>query len=523
MAIKKALNTSLGTDDTLVQEAYPRGLVSLKVGDSADRRAPGGISSSSWLYFQSGARQPLTVAPLISREPGHVDVADALGQQGAELTLPTPILGPMQPAPTVSPDGKYWWDGETWQKLPTFADAPELGVARAADPSHFGQVVAAVVLWAVLLLGIGIVALGAIALIDLLIPGHRQAGGVALVVVDIALGALVGLPAVLQSKWFARPAHSGSAYRSWMPWVLWAIVVLGIGIAGLGMVGLLDLLSPHHSKTLTAAPGVGLIGLGGLVCLGPTLRLRGFGLLVSRQTQAPRWAKLSRPLTSSERASMGIAISGMVLVVVGAFVATATKAGVGWALVTALASGGAFGIAASLGWAWLRGHPSQDPIPFVPPPSSTLTGSAVRPILTLRATASARWVTLVFCLVLAGGLIGLGVRGWIIYGHVDLLWATTVIAAIFVAMAYSYWSMYIQADDTAVVIRFVVTRRFERRELVAIRIGSFVISYYGGSGRRVSFLRSDGSVLFTTIFYWWGKDGLEALASYLGIPIELAD
>jgi hypothetical protein len=83
--------------------------------------------------------------------------------------------------------------------------------------------------------------------------------------------------------------------------------------------------------------------------------------------------------------------------------------------------------------------------------------------------------------------------------------------------------MYIQADDTAIVVRFGVTRRYDRREVVAIRIGRFVISYYGGSGRRVSFLRPDGSVLFTTLFYWWGKDRLEALASYLGIPIELAD
>jgi hypothetical protein len=46
---------------------------------------------------------------------------------------------------------------------------------------------------------------------------------------------------------------------------------------------------------------------------------------------------------------------------------------------------------------------------------------------------------------------------------VDLLWAPAVIAAIFVAMAYSYWSMYIQADDMAVVFRFVVTRRYDRR------------------------------------------------------------
>jgi hypothetical protein len=221
---------------------------------------------------------------------------------------------------------------------------------------------------------------------------------------------------------------------------------------------------------------------------------------------------------------VGVAISGIVLVVVGVFVATASKAGAGWALVASLTSGLAFGIPVSIMWAWQRGHPSQDPTPFVPPLSPTLTESVtVRPVLVLRPTPSARWVTLVFCVILAGGVIGIGVRAWIISGHVYLLWAPTVIAAIFVAMAYAYWTMRIQADETAIVLRFVVTRRYDRRDVVAIRIGRFVISYYGGSGRPVSFLRSDGSVLFDTIFYWWGKDRLESLASYLGIPIELAD
>src|SRR5450756_1217734 len=156
----------------------------------------------------------------------------------------------MQPASKVSPDGKYWWDGQTWQKLPTLADAPELDVARAADPTHYGHVAGAVVLWAVLLLGIGIVALGTVVLIDLLIPGHPKAsgGGVATGVFLIAMGGLVGLPAVLQSGWFTRPAHPASVDRSRMPWVLWTIVVLGVGIVALGTVVLLDLLSPHHSK-----------------------------------------------------------------------------------------------------------------------------------------------------------------------------------------------------------------------------------------------------------------------------------
>jgi hypothetical protein len=212
----------------------------------------------------------------------------------------------------------------------------------------------------------------------------------------------------------------------------------------------------------------------------------------------------------------------VVLLVVGVFVATASKAGVGWAIVAALATAVAFGIPVSIALARQRGRPSQEPTPFVPLPSPTLTEPiAVRPILTLRPTPSARCVTALFLLSLAGGLLGVAIWNWM-SGRREI-WALIVIAAIFVAMAYFYWSMCIQADDTAIVVRFAVTRRYDRREVVAIRIGRFVISYYGGSGRRVSFLRSDGSVLFTTLFYWWGKDQLEALASYLGIPIELAD
>lgn len=438
------------------------------------------------------------------------------------MTAPTPILGPVQPAPRVSPDGKYWWDGQ-WQKLPAVADGPELDVAGTSDRPRRGRVVAAVGLWATLLLGLASIAQGVIALIGLVIPLHRQAGGLSLGLVDIALGGLVGLPAVLQSKWFTRPANSASAQRSWMPWVLWTIIALGIGLIALAAVALLGLLSPHRPKPSAATVDALVIGLGGLVCLGPALRLRGFGLLPSPRSQAPTSAELGRPLTGGERARLAGVVSGMLLVVVGSFVVTTGKAGVGWGLVTALALGAVFGISGGWWSAWLRSHPSQDPVPFVPPPSSTSSRSAVTPVLTLRATASARWVTLVICVVLAGGLIGLGVRNWIVYGHVDLLWPATVIAALFVAMAYFYWSMYIQADDTAIVFRFVLTRRYERREVVGIRIGRFAVSYYGGSGRPVSFIRPDGSVVFSTTFYWWGRDELEALATYLGVPIQLAD
>src|SRR5260370_26284299 len=235
----------------------------------------------------------------------------------------------MQPVPQVSPDGKHWWDGQSWQVLPTVAAAPEVYVGGAAGPVRRRQVAGAVALWAVLVIGIGTIALGAIVLADLLNPHHSKSGTASPGVFLIAVGALVVLPAVVPSRWLIRPASPGSVEMSWVLWMMWAVLVLGIGIVALGMIGFLDLLNLNHSRTLTAAPSLLVMGLGGLAILGPTLKLCGFGLLISRRTQAPRSAKLSRPLASSERARMGIPISRVVPVVVGRVLATPSQAGAG--------------------------------------------------------------------------------------------------------------------------------------------------------------------------------------------------
>ena len=40
----------------------------------------------------------------------------------------------MQAPPVISPDGRYWWDGQTWQPLPAAAPAPR--APTAPDPSR---------------------------------------------------------------------------------------------------------------------------------------------------------------------------------------------------------------------------------------------------------------------------------------------------------------------------------------------------------------------------------------------------
>ena len=430
----------------------------------------------------------------------------------------------MQPASKVSPDGKYWWDGQTWQMLPTLADAPELDVARAADPTHYGHVAGAVVLWAVLLLGIGIVALGAIVLIDLLIPGHPKAsgGGVATGVFLIAMGGLVGLPAVLQSGWFTRHAHPASVDRSRMPWVLWTIVVLGVGIVALGTVVLLDLLSPHHSKTLTAAPGVFLVGLGGLVCLGPTLRLFGFGLSISQRTQAPRSARIARPQTGSERARTRLAIRIEILALVAVFVGTARTAGIGGAIVATLATAVAFGIPVSIAWARHRRDRSFPLATPVPPPLPTLSGS-----MTIGPSRFNIWVVPIISVPLAVVFLGNG-YDILVYQGLGDPWLTgafavfmlVVSAAVLIFVAIWSRKAYIRVDDSTITFGPSLTTFAAHRNTINRGEVARIRATYSPLTRITLFLRSDGSTLTSTPGLFWGRDGLQRVADYLGVPLE---
>ena len=412
-------------------------------------------------------------------------------------------------------------DHGTAQAAP-LADVPELDMTRAPKPANYGMVAGAVVLWAILLLGLASIAQGAIALIELVIPGHHRANGVALGLVDIAVGGLVGLPAVLQSKWFTRPANSASVDRSWMPWVLWAIIWLGLGFVVLGLVALVALLIGHHPNPSSAVTDVLVIGLGGLICLGPTLRLRGFGLLTSRRTQAPTSAKLSGRQTRLERARTGVAISGMVLLVVGVFVVTASKAGGGWAIVAALGSEIAVGIPVSIALARQRRKRSLALATAHPPPPPTLSGS-----MTLAPTRFNRSVAPIILLAIAAVLL---VGGYQILVHPGpgetwrdsaggvVAIAFGVVCCIVVAVVAS--KAYIRVDDSTITFGPALTalaarqNSFNRGEVALIR------ATHSPMTRITLFLRSDGSTVTSTSGYFWGRDGLQRLADFLGVPLE---
>jgi hypothetical protein len=140
--------------------------------------------------------------------------------------------------------------------------------------------------------------------------------------------------------------------------------------------------------------------------------------------------------------------------------------------------------------------------------------------VTVRPTRTYRWGASLFLIAAGGALLGIGVRDALLNAS-NAVWGTAPLAALLFGFAVLLWSACIEVDDSSVTLRVGLAQRYERSNVAGLRIGRFEIHYYTGSGRRyVSFLRADGSTLFTTYYRWWGRTQLEALATYLGVPIE---
>jgi hypothetical protein len=245
-------------------------------------------------------------------------------------------------------------------------------------------------------------------------------------------------------------------------------------------------------------------------------------LLTSRRTQAARSANLAHRLNPSELAATGVGIIGVGLLVVGVFVLTANKAGGGWAIVAALASAMASGIPVSIALARQRRNRSLALATAHPPPPPTLSGS-----MTLRPSRFNRSVAPIILLAIAGVLL---VGGYQILvhpgpGEIWLDSAGGVGAIAFgvvccVAVAVVAPKAYIRVDDSTITFgpalsAFAAGRNsFNRREVALIR------ATHSPMTRITLFLRSDGSTVTSTSGYFWGRDGMQRLADFLGVPLE---
>lgn len=218
----------------------------------------------------------------------------------------------------------------------------------------------------------------------------------------------------------------------------------------------------------------------------------------------------------------GVAIGGMVLLVVGVFVATASRAGVGWAIVAALVSAIAFGIPVSIVLATQRTSRSLTLATALPPPPPTLSGS-----MTLRPSRFNRSVAPIILLAIAGVLLVGGYQMLVHQGPGET-WldsAGRVVAIAFgvvccIAVAVVAPKAYIRVDNSTITFgppltAFAARRNsFNRREVALIR------ATHSPMTRITLFLRSDGSTVTSTSGYFWGRDGLQRLADFLGVPLE---
>jgi hypothetical protein len=147
--------------------------------------------------------------------------------------------------------------------------------------------------------------------------------------------------------------------------------------------------------------------------------------------------------------------------------------------------------------------------------------------VTLRPSPFNLWVVPIIALAGAGFLLWGGHQMLVQQGLGDpwLVGAGGVVAIVLcvvalVAVAVGARKAYIRVDDSTITFgpsltAFAARRNsFNRREVVAIRATRSPMT------RLTLFLRSDGSTVNSTPGYFWGRDGLQRLADYLGVPLE---
>ena len=147
---------------------------------------------------------------------------------------------------------------------------------------------------------------------------------------------------------------------------------------------------------------------------------------------------------------------------------------------------------------------------------SNLSGTLFETV-TLRPSRINLWVTSIFLLVVAGGeLEGAAYQILVLQRELGVAWFLGASALFWIALVVGAQNAYIQVDDSAIIFGPQLLRRrsFDRREVARIRASNSPLT------RRTLFLRSDGSTLYSTPGVMWGRDGLQRLADYLGVPLQ---
>lgn len=147
--------------------------------------------------------------------------------------------------------------------------------------------------------------------------------------------------------------------------------------------------------------------------------------------------------------------------------------------------------------------------------------------MTLRPNRFNRWVLPAFALAIAGGLLVVGYQilvhpapgeTWLDSAGGVFAIALAVAALIVVAVVAS--KAYIRVDDSNITFGPSLTASAARRNSVSRREVARIRATRSPMTRITLFLRSDGSTLTSASGYFWGRDALQRLADYLGVPFE---
>jgi hypothetical protein len=135
--------------------------------------------------------------------------------------------------------------------------------------------------------------------------------------------------------------------------------------------------------------------------------------------------------------------------------------------------------------------------------------------LTIRPSHFNLWVAPIIFLAVAGAFLT-GAYQNLVHHELGDAWLLGASAVVLIAFAVWGRKAYIRVDDSAIVFgpKLLARNSYDRREVASIRMSRSPLT------RSTLFLRSDGSMLCSTPGLFWGRDGLQRLADFLGVPLE---
>jgi hypothetical protein len=133
----------------------------------------------------------------------------------------------------------------------------------------------------------------------------------------------------------------------------------------------------------------------------------------------------------------------------------------------------------------------------------------------LKPSLWVQWGVPIIFLVMAAAFLSNAYQNYV-QGGLGESWFSAAKGLIALCLVSLSRATYIRVDDSTIFFgpNLPGRRSFPRGEVAVIR------ATYSPMTRRTLFLRSNGSTLWSTPGFAWGKDGLQSLADYLGVPFE---